>query len=225
MNRLADLLKTVEVFEQLTDGEREELAHLAVRRSLEKEEIICLQEDIWPYVIYIAHGSLRSVINAPDGRNYVVSSWNKGEIFWAHTIFDHDPMPSTLTTNIATNIYQWEGEKAFNIVLRNQNAVRALLRRQTLLIRKRRESIYNLAFNPVASRLAKLIMEKFFTTDEPTVQRDLTLSEMAEMVASSPEVVCRLLYQFQAAGSITISRATITLHDREALRKLVSPDQ
>jgi CRP-like cAMP-binding protein len=164
------------------------------------------------------------MINAPDGRSYVVSTWEKGEVFWAHTIFDQRPMPSTLMAANSSNIYQWKGEDALDIVLRNQDAIRALLRRQTLLIRKRRESIYNLAFNPVASRLAKLIMEKFFTSDEPTVQRDLTLGEMAEMVASSPEVVCRLLYQFQAAGAIAIDRASITLHDRQALQKLVLQD-
>jgi CRP-like cAMP-binding protein len=133
-------------------------------------------------------------------------------------------MPSTLIAVSPSSIYQWEGDEALSIVLRNPRAIRALLRRQTLLIRKRRESIYNLAFNPVASRLAKLIMEQFFATDEPTAQRDLTLGEMAEMVASSPEVVCRLLYQFQAAGAISISRASITLHDRDALKKLVLRD-
>lgn len=224
MSRLAELLKHVEVFEQLTEGEREDLARLAVRRALEKDEIVCHQEQDWPYVFYIAYGSLRSMISTPDGRTYVVSTWNKGEVFWAHTIFDRDPMPSTLMTVSPSSIYQWEGDEALDIVLRNPRAIRAVLCRQTLLIRKRRESIYNLAFNPVASRLAKLVMEKFAAADEPTVQRDLTLGEMAEMVASSPEVVCRLLYQFQAAGAIGISRASITLHDREALKKLVSQD-
>ena len=224
MNNVADLLKNVEVFKELSEAEREELARAAVRRSLEKDAILCHQEDDWPYVIYIAHGALRSTINAPDGRSYVVTTWNKGEAFWAHTLFDRDPMPSTLSAVKTTNLYQWEGEKVLGVVLRNPQAMRALLRRQTLLIRKRRESIYNLAFNPVAGRLAKLIMEKFISTDGPTVQRDLTLGEMAEMVASSPEVVCRLLYQFQSAGTITISRASITLHDREALKKLATPD-
>jgi CRP/FNR family transcriptional regulator len=221
MSHLADLLKNVEVFGQLTEAEREDLARLAVRRSLMRDEILCRQEDLWPFVLYIAHGTLRSSISAPDGRSYVVSTWDKGEVFWAHTIFDQDPMPSTLVAGKATNIYQWEGEKALEIVFRNQLAIRALLRRQTCLIRRRRESIYSLAFNPVSSRLAKLIMEKFFVTDEPTVQRDLTLGDMAEMVATSPEVVCRLLYQFQAAGAIDINRASITLHDRQALEKLV----
>ena len=105
------------------------------------------------------------------------------------------------------------------------DATRALLRRQTLLIRKRRESIYDLAFNPVASRLAKLIIEKFFATDELIVQCDLTLGEMAEMVATSPEVVCRLLYQFQSAGMIAISRTSITLNDRGTLERLVGGEK
>lgn len=224
MSNLADLLKNAEVFRELTGLEREELASLAIRRSVNKGETLCYQEDHWPYVFYIASGELRSSISSPDGRSYVVSAWGKGEVFWAHTVFDQDPMPSTLSASRSTSIYQWEGERALQVVFRNQAAVRALLRRQTLLIRRRRESIYNLAFNPVASRLAKLVVEKFMGTDAPTVQRDLTLGEMAEMVASSPEVVCRLLYQFQAAGAITISRASITLHDRKMLEDLVLHD-
>ncbi|MDI6695204.1 MAG: Crp/Fnr family transcriptional regulator [Anaerolineales bacterium] len=221
MSHLADLLSEAEVFNQLTGKERQEVSRLAVRRSLKKGDVLCRQGDDWPYVLYIVSGALRSVINSPDGRSYVVSLWEKGEVFWAHTIFDQNPMPSTLEAARVTHLYQWTGEDVLQIVLHNQTAIRALLRRQTSLIRKRRESIYNLAFNPVASRLAKLIIEKFIASDVPTVQRDLTLSDMAEMVASSPEVVCRLLYQFQDSGAIVVKRASITLQDRKALESLI----
>lgn len=220
MSRLADLLQAAEIFGCLADQQREELAKQATRRSISKGEILCYEGDEWPFTVYIASGSLRSVINSPDGRSYAVSAWNKGEVFWAHTIFDQNPMPSTLEAIQSSNLYIWNGEQALELVLENQEATRMLLRRQTQLIRRRRENIYNLAFSPVAGRLAKLIVEKFAGSDAPTVQRDLTLAEMAEMVATSPEVVCRLLYQFQASGTITISRASITLHDREALERL-----
>jgi CRP/FNR family transcriptional regulator len=221
MSHLADLLGEAEVFNQLTAKERQELSRLAVRRSLRKGDILCRQDEDWPYVLYIVSGALRSVINSPDGRNYVVSLWEKGVVFWAHTVFDQKPMPSTLEAARVTHLYQWSGEEVLQIVLRNQAATRALLRRQTSLIRKRRENIYNLAFNPVAGRLAKLIIEKFISSDAPTVQRDLTLNDMAEMVATSPEVVCRLLYQFQDAGAIVVNRASITLQDRKALESLI----
>ncbi len=225
MTHLPDLLSKVDVFDQLIPRELQELSKLAVHRSLSKGDVLCRQEDYWPFVLYIASGALRSVINSPDGRTYVVSLWERGSTFWAHTLFDQDPMPSTLEAARASQLYQWTGEEALQVVFRNQNATRALLARQTRLIRKRRESIYNLAFNPVASRLAKLIAEKFILSEAPTVQRDMTLEDMAGMIATSPEVVCRLLYQFQASGAITINRASITLCDRRALENLITPPE
>lgn len=224
MSHLANLLEHAEVFEHLTGKQREELAGLAIRKQLKKGEILCMEGDSWPYVVLIGSGDLRSVINSPDGRSYVVSVWGKGEVFWGHTLFDENPMPSTLEAASATHIYFWEGEPVLQSVLRNEAATRSLLRRQIRLIRMRRQNIHSLAFSPVASRLAKLIADRFEGENEPTVQRDLTLTEMAERVATSPEVVCRLLYQFQDNGTLSISRASITLHDRKALERMILPE-
>ncbi len=221
---LVEQLSQTEVFSYFSEGERLEIANLAVRKSLAKGDVICFQGDDCRFVLYIESGALRSVINAPDGREYVVSTWEAGEEFWSHTLLDGDPMPSTLEAIKATKVYKWPGETALEITLRNHAATRALIRRQTRLIRKRRENIYNLAFNPVASRLAKLVVEKFVNAEGPTVQRDLTLEDMASMVATSPEVICRILYQFQAEGMLSVNRASITLHDRDGLEKLISKD-
>ncbi len=155
-NPLVELISNAEVLDQLTPAERQELSQFAVRRALKKGQILCSQGDDWPYVLYIAHGSLRSVINSPDGRSYVVGTWGKGEVFWSHTVFDQAPTPSTLEVVHRAEVYQWHGEQILSVVLRNLSANRALLRRQTRLIRRRREVIYNLAFNPVASRLGKI---------------------------------------------------------------------
>ena len=224
MSQPASLLSTAEVFRKLADQERETLSRLANKRHIRKGEIIFYQEDLWSNVCYIATGELRSVINSPDGRSYIISPWAAGEVFWAHTLFDGLPMPSTLEASRASTIYQWKGEDVLKIVLGNQEATRDLLCRQVSLIRRRRENIYSLVFNPVVSRLAKLIVNKFESTDNPTVQRDLTLEEMAGMIATSPVVVCRLLYRFQADGILSINRASITLNDRKALECLVGQE-
>lgn len=224
MSHLSDLLANTEVLGKLTDQERQQISILAVKRQIKKGEYLYFQDDLWPFVIYIASGELRSLINSPDGRSYIISPWLAGEVFWAHTIFDGLPMPSSLEAVRATNIYQWRGEEALQIVLRNQDATRELLRRQISLIRKRRENIYGLVFNPVVSRLAKLIVEKFDTSDTPTLQRDLTLEDMAGMIATSPVVVCRLLYRFQTDGILTVNRASITLNDRKALESLIDQE-
>jgi hypothetical protein len=44
------------------------------------------------------------------------------------------------------------------------------------------------------------------------------------MIATSPEVVCRTLYQFQRDGVLQVTRASIILHDRAALERLVGAE-
>lgn len=220
MHTLIPILENAEVLGKFTARQKERLAALAVRRTLARDESLFWQGDHWANVLFIASGKLRSVIHSPDGRSYVVSTWNEGDEFWAHTLFDGEPMPSTLEAVQESVIYQWNGEDVLHILFDNPEAIRALLGRQVKLIRKRRRTIFDLAFHPVTNRLAKLLLEQV-PASENSAQRDLTLDQIAAMVASSPEVVCRTLYQLQRDGLLQVTRASITLQDREALEHLV----
>ena len=223
MPELIALLENAKVLGKFTCLQKQRLASLAIRRVLKRDEALYWEGDLWLNVLLIASGKLRSVIHSLDGRSYVVSNWEEGEEFWPHTIFDGEPMPSTLEAAQDSVVYQWDGEEVLRILLDNPDATRALLRRQVKLIRKRRETISDLAFQPVTSRLAKLLLEQV-PASENSAQRDLTLDQIASMVASSPEVVCRTLYHLQREGFLRVTRASITLHDRSALERLVSTE-
>ncbi len=217
---LAALLNDANVFGNFTIAQKQRLISLAVQREIERDKPLFWQGDQWKNVLLIAVGKLRSVIHSLDGRSFVVSTWEQGVEFWPHTLFDNKPMPSTLEAEQDSVIYQWDGETVLRILFENAGAVRALLNRQVGLIRKRREKIADLVFQPVTGRLAKLLLERV-PASEDSSQRDLTLDQIASMVATSPEVVCRTLYQFQRSGLLQITRASITLHDRAALERLM----
>jgi CRP/FNR family transcriptional regulator len=214
-------LDKVDVFKKLSQSDREQLIRLAAKRSINRGDILCHQGDHWPYVVFIASGELRSFIYSLEGRMLSVSTWDEGDVFWGHTVFDDGPIPATLEASKKTLIYQWQGDELLAILFRNQDAIRELLQMLTNLIRKRRAVIYDLAFNPVANRLGKVLLERFSSEESELVERDLTLEEMASMIATSPEVVCRILYQFQSDGLLEITRANITLKNRDALEGLV----
>lgn len=220
MGGLDRLLENAEVLGKLTDSQKQALSALAVRRILRRGETIFWQGDHWTDVFLIDSGRLQSVIQSADGKSYVVSQWSAGSEFWGHTLFDGEPMPSTLEAVQSSVIFQWDGEAVLRILFENADAVRALLRRKVQLIRKRRETIADLAFQPVTGRLAKLLLEQV-PVSENSAQRDLTLDQIASRVATSPEVVCRTLYQLQRDGLLQVTRASITLHDRSALERLV----
>ena len=88
------------------------------------------------------------------------------------------------------------------------------------VMRRNREVVINLAFRRVAGRLATLLLDRFSDPDDISVERDLTLDAIASRVASSPEVVSRVLHQFQTEGTLEVTRATITLFDLAALENL-----
>ena len=83
---------------------------------------------------------------------------------------------------------------------------------------------FGLAFQPVAGRLAKLLLERSQGQATKPIERDLTLSEIASIVASSQQVICRLLYQFQSDGILQINRASITIQDFPALEQITEED-
>lgn len=219
---LDESLDYVPIFHALSEAERKHVIKLAIKVEIPPETTLFQEGEYWKTVMLIAEGSMRSYLNAPNGRNYVVHTWKKGELFWPHSIFDDMPMPSTMVTTGKTTVYQWNGEELYEFMLRSTAAVKALMQMMAKQIRKRRQSIYELAFSPVGHRLAGLIRGMFHGVDVNTVQRELTLDEMAEMVATSPEVVCRLLYHFQSKGIISVNRATITLNDPIALEEVLS---
>ena len=223
MQDLVGLLNNADVLGKFSISQRQRLVSLAARHTLKRGEYLYWQGDLWSNVFFIAAGRMQSVIYSSDGRSFVVSAWEEGSDFWGHSLFDGEPMPSTMEAVQDSVIYTWDGEDVLQILFESPDAIRALLRRKTQMIRKRRETISDLAFQPVTGRLAKLLLERV-PASEVSADRDLTLDQIASMVASSPEVVCRTLYQLQKNGLLQVTRASITLHDRDALKRLVGSE-
>jgi CRP/FNR family transcriptional regulator len=83
------------------------------------------------------------------------------------------------------------------------------------------EILEGLAFQPVASRLARLLLEHFEMAGDSAISRHLTLDEMAARIGSTREMVCRALYGFSDRKLIEVTRTEFVLTDREGLSQLV----
>jgi CRP/FNR family transcriptional regulator len=55
------------------------------------------------------------------------------------------------------------------------------------------------------------------TKNQNSIERSLTLDEMAARIGSTREMVCRLLYKFSDEGLIKITRTEFTIIDAETL--------
>lgn len=158
------------------------------------------------------------------GKEHQLFALDSGEVFWAHSFFDDEPMPASLTAAKKTQVYVWHRDDLLPILYRNPDALFEITRMLTGIMRKAREIIYGLAFQPVAGRLANFIISSWDDPENPSLERDMTLEDIATVCATSPEVVCRLLYQFQTDGVVQITRTRITINDPDVLTQLAKMD-
>jgi CRP-like cAMP-binding protein len=221
MYDLQQRLAQAPVFEKLPAREIDTLVTQAVMKRLRPGEFLCHQGDDWRYAAFLARGGLRWAILSVGGREQVLFRVEPGHTFWAHSLFDCQPMPASLSATKASTAYLWPEEVIAPILSRNPALLWEILCLMMGVMRRAREVIYGLAFKPVAGRLAKLLLEQSAGQEGQHVQREMTLSEIAATVATSQEVVCRLLYQFQADKIIELNRASFKLNDRAALEDLV----
>lgn len=224
MIHLAQRLMTIEVFRCLPEDTLRNISRLATYRRLKPDEMICEQGDLWPNVILLTAGQLRWSLLALSGREQVLFHIEPNHTFWGHTFYDGQQMPGSLCAVKSSVVYQWNGEDLKPFFSKYPETLWELFRLQARAMRKAREIIYGLAFQPVAGRLAKLLLERSNGQITKPIERDLTLSEIASIVASSQQVICRLLYQFQSDGILQIDRASITIQDFSALEQITEED-
>lgn len=224
MIHLAQRLMNIDVFNCLPKDVLNEISRLATYRRLKTDEVICEQGELWPNAILLTAGQLRWSLLALSGREQVLFHIEPNHTFWGHTFYDGQPMPGSLCSVKSSVAYQWNGADLKPFFSEYPETLWELFRVQAKAMRKAREIIYGLAFQPVAGRLAKLLLERSQGQATKPIERDLTLSEIASIVASSQQVICRLLYQFQSDGILQINRASITIQDFPALEQITEED-
>ncbi len=216
---LAELAKN-EVFSKVKHEDLEFLTQSSISRTLQNGEYLSHQGDDWPRVLFVESGEISWALLSPAGKEKILFTIKPGEDFWAHSIFDGKPMPASLYAIGDTKIRLWNKDVILSVIQRNPEAIWAVTCRLVGIMRHAREIIYGLAFQPVAARLSQLILDRFHDSVDPLAERDLTLDQIAAMISSTPQVVCRVMYQYQEEGLLELSRATIKLLDPKGLKKI-----
>jgi CRP/FNR family transcriptional regulator len=212
-------------FRELSQQERKAFMDQAISKKLEPNGFLNHQGEVWPYLVYVLEGQLRWMMLASTGRTHVLTHVEENGLFWAHSIFDEKPMPASLQARVPAKVLLWHRDDILPILMANSAAMWQVTRSLVRLMRRAREIIYGLSFQPVFIRLADFLLEQMRAEGAGTISRDYTLEEMAGLLGTSPEVVCRMLYRFQEDGLIKVDRTSFAVVDRDGLRKVLDRSQ
>ena len=176
---------------------------------------------MWPFIFIIESGSIIALKESFEGRSLVAAWISVGEIFWGLAFFLEDaPTPAALVATEETRIHTWSRNHLLPILLENGEISweLTLLMVQRLLIAS--DIVDGLAFQPVAGRLAKFLVDQYGDEGGDRVSRDLSLDDMAAHIGTTREMVCRILHKFSNQELIDITRTEFVFKNREGLKIL-----
>ena len=226
LSELQKLLKETNPFAHFDDPRLAEIASLAHRRRFDKGEFVTLHGELWPNLILVREGTLHAVKESEEGRNLVVLTLTEGDVFWGLSFFDKDSaMPVSLQSVKPGSLVSWSRDDLLPFLIANGEALWSLCGLLVMRMKQASNIVDSLAFQPVAGRLANLMLERYGGTGEDPVARDLTLDTMAAYVGTTREMVCRILYRFSDEKLIHITRTEFSITDQEGLSALAGPPQ
>lgn len=213
------------IFSHLQVADLKFLVQESVLRKYKNGERIAHYGDIWPYIFLVGEGKVTAVKESAEGRILTIVTIEPGEIFWGAAFFQEGlPNLAALIADEDCHIFLWSQERILPILFRNGHVSWELSRLMVNRMQRASDIVEELAFQPVAVRLAGFLVDYFKNSESERVARDLTLDEMAARIGSTREVVSRMLHRFANQGLIEITRTEFTFTDKDGLRQLAQID-
>ncbi len=209
------------IFDSLTERQREGLLQQGIRRKHRKGEYLAHAGEPWPYLFLLAEGKVSAVKESFEGRSLLAITFTAGEVFWGVAFFHPElPMPVDLRVDAASSVVLWSRDQLLPVLLDNGRASWELSRLMVSRMLRASEIVEELAFQPVAGRLARLLIDYPGQAGSGPVARSLTLDEMAARIGSTREMVCRFLQRFADDDLIKITRTEFEVNDRQRLLEM-----
>lgn len=209
------------IFSTLTEDDQLQCLRLAIPRRYQAGESVVYAGDIWPYLILVEEGNLTAIKESSEGRSLIVETVLPGEVVWGMAFFEPQAqMPVSLSADQDSQVLLWSRDQLLPILLNNGAALWELCRLLIWRVRRASDVLEELAFHPVAGRLAKFLVDQYGKSGGERIKRELTLDDMAAHIGSTREMVCRILQRFSTQGLIEITRTEFTFTDWEHLARL-----
>lgn len=209
------------LFSALPPEEQKRWLEQAIRRNYAEGQIFVARGEVWPYLFLVQTGKVQAEKESLEGRRLQVLTVDPGEIFWGTAFFlEASPMPVSLQAVTDSSLFLWPRERLLPLLLVDSHVLWQLCQVMVGRMTRASEIVEDLAFQPVAGRLARLLLERYGFASSTPMERDLTLDDMAARIGSTREMVCRALYRFSDDDLIQITRTEFTINRPDALAQL-----
>ncbi|MGC9333162.1 MAG: Crp/Fnr family transcriptional regulator, partial [Anaerolineae bacterium] len=209
-------LKMVDVFQDLTEQEIEEIDRATTMTTCRRGKIFYMPEDTSEVLFLLKQGRVQLYRISPDGKKLVTATIGPGSIFGEMALIGqgmHNTFAEAMEDCVLLVMSREDVEHL--LVTRPKVALRIFEALGTRL-KETEARVEEIAFKGIPARLASLLLQLAEERGTQTIT-GLTHQDLGEQIGTYRETTTQTLNMFKAEGLIDIGRKRITLLDLDGL--------
>jgi CRP/FNR family cyclic AMP-dependent transcriptional regulator len=212
-------LQMVDIFQDLTDGEIEEIDKATTVTTCRRGKILYMPEDTSEVLFLLKQGRVQLYRISPDGKKLMIATAGPGTVFGEMTLIGqgmHNTFAEAIEDCVLCVMSRDDVERL--LVTKPKVALRIF---ETLgnRLREAEARLEEIAFKGIPARLASLLLQLAEEQGSDTVT-GLTHQDLGEQIGTYRETTTQTLNTFKAEQLIDIGRKRITILDQEGLRRI-----
>jgi CRP/FNR family cyclic AMP-dependent transcriptional regulator len=212
-------LQMVDVFQDLTEAEIEEIDRATTMSACRKGKIFYMPEDTTEVLFLLKQGRVQLYRISPDGKKLVIATIGPGSIFGEMALIGQG-MHNTFAESIEECVLCVMSRDDVEQLLMSKPMV--ALRIFEVMGRRLREAetrLEEIATKGIPARLATLLLQLADEKESDTII-GLTHQDLGEQIGTYRETTTQTLNAFRTQGLIDIGRKRIAILDHEALERV-----
>ncbi len=221
---VSDFLKSIPLFQHLTQEDRDHLSASIRNQILKKGDILFHKGNKGTALYIIKSGKIKVSLPSSMGDEVVLAIFSDGDFFGEMALLDGMPRSADATAIEPTELLLLDRQDFISFLNGNKDAVQAVLQSLSLRLRKTDDLLEDTCFLNISARFAKKLLElaaKHGHKDGEEVHIDLifTQKDLASMVGATRESINKELRVLREKGLVSIRENSIYIHNLERLKR------
>jgi CRP/FNR family cyclic AMP-dependent transcriptional regulator len=213
-----DYLSAIEVFQDLTRTEMEEMDRATTMNTCREGKLFYIPGDTGEVLFLLKKGRVQLYRLSPEGKKLIVATLGPGAIFGEMSLVGQG----------MHNTFAEATEECLLCVMSRADVERLILSKPKVALRfieaigrrltTAEARLAEMTFKSIPSRLASLLLR--LAEDSGPVIDGYTHQDLGEMLGTYRETTTQTLNEFKSAGMIEIGRKRIEIKDVEGLQEI-----
>ena len=223
-----DLLRKVDIFENLPDEHLRRIAPLVTLQSFPAKQVIYVPSDPGSKLYAVHTGKVKLTQVSYEGKELVFCVLGRGDVFGELCLFDEGPHSTLATALEDCEIFTIKCSDLAKFMAEDPVMVTALGKHVGERIRALEKKLSDFVFKDVAQRLASLILDLTYDyaeklpSGEQVIEMKITHQDLAGLIGSTRETTTTTLNQLRDKGLIDFQRGRIIVRDIEVLEQMAN---